>query len=101
LRGNSGSDSLAESLAVDIVHEVESLLGRQAVQDLSLDALEMAVRRRVLCYAGRRQKRFRSALGDWELERAYYHGSRGGRGFRPRDGKWAWRAPRCVRPLPA
>jgi hypothetical protein len=103
-------------LAADIVHEVETLLGRQAVQDLDLEALEMAVRQRVLSlagsflqrwlnrdtsdyagphlpcachaearYAGRRQKRFRSALGDLELERAYYHCSRCGRGFCPRD----------------
>jgi hypothetical protein len=95
---------------------VESLLGRQAVQDLDLEALEMAVRQRVLSlagsflerwlnrdtsdyagphlacacgatarYAGRRQRRFRSALGDLKLERAYYHCPGCGRGFCPRD----------------
>jgi hypothetical protein len=95
---------------------VESLLGRQAVQDLDLEALETAVRQRVLSlagsflerwlnrdtsdyagphlacpcraearYAGRRKKRFRSALGDLQLERAYYHCPRCGRGFCPRD----------------
>ena len=95
---------------------MESLLGRQSVQDLDLEALEMAVRQRVLSlagsflerwlnrdssdysgphlacacrgearYAGRRKKRFRSALGDLELERAYYHCPRCGRGFCPRD----------------
>lgn len=95
---------------------MESLLGRQAAQDLDLEALEMAVRQRVLSlaggflqrwlnqdtsdyagphlacacraearYAGRRAKRFRSTLGDLELERAYYHCPRCGRGFCPRD----------------
>jgi len=80
---------------------VESLLGRQAVQNLDLEALEIAMRQRVLSlagnflerwlnrdtsdyagphlacacraaarYAGRRKKRFRSVLGDLELERA-------------------------------
>lgn len=93
-----------------------SLLGRQTAQDLDLEALEMAVRQRVLSlaasflqhwlnhdtsdysgphlvcscgaearYAGRRQKRFRSALGDLELERAYYHCPQCRRGFCPRD----------------
>ena len=95
---------------------MEGLLGRQAVQDLDLGALEMAVRQRVLSlagsflerwlnrdssdyngphlacacrgearYAGRRKKRFRSALGDLALERACYHCPRCGRGFCPRD----------------
>jgi hypothetical protein len=95
---------------------VERLLGRQAVQDLDLEALEMAVRQRVLSlagsflqrwlnrdtcdyagphracacggearYAGRRAKRFRSVLGELELERAYYHCPRCGQGFCPRD----------------
>ncbi len=93
-----------------------SLLGRQAVQDLDLEALEIAVRQRVLSlaasflqrwlnrdtsdyvgpqlacrcgaqarYAGRRRKCFRSALGELELERAYYHCPSCGRGFCPRD----------------
>jgi len=91
-------------------------LGRQAVQDLDLEALEIAVRQRVLSlaarflqrwlnrdtsdcvgpqlacrcgaqarYAGRRGKCFRSALGELELERAYYHCPSCGRGFCPRD----------------
>jgi len=36
-------------------------------------------------YAGRRRKRFRSVLGELELERAYSHCRRCGRGFCPRD----------------
>lgn len=95
---------------------MENLLGRQAAQDLDLEALEMAVRQRVLSlagsflerwlnrdtsdyagphlacschaearYAGRHRKRFRSVLGDLELQRAYYHCSCCGRGFCPRD----------------
>lgn len=36
-------------------------------------------------HAGRRRKRFRSVLGDLELERAYYHCEYCGRGFCPRD----------------
>ena len=95
---------------------MEGLLGRQAVEELDLEALEVAIRQRVLSlagrflerwlnrdasdyagphlacacrgearYAGRRKKRFRSALGELELERAYYHCPRCGRGFCPRD----------------
>jgi hypothetical protein len=39
-------------LAVDLVQEVEILLGRQAVEELDLEALEIAVRQQVLRLAG-------------------------------------------------
>jgi hypothetical protein len=98
------------------VHEIEGLLGRQAIDGLDLEALEMAVRQQALqlaaraveqrlnadtsdnagprlpcgCggearYAGRRSKRFQSALGSLHLQRAYYHCGACGRGFCPRD----------------
>jgi len=98
------------------VHEIESLLGRQAIDGLDLEALEMAVRQQALqlaaraveqrlnadtsdhagprlpcrCggearYAGRRWKRFQSALGSLYLQRAYYHCGSCGGGFCPRD----------------
>lgn len=94
-----------------------SLLGRQRLEELDFEALEMAVRRAVLrwaarliqdwlnaddsdrrqgavlgpCghparYVDRRRKRVQSALGELELERAYYHCPRCGTGFCPRDG---------------
>jgi len=39
-------------LASDVVQEIETLLGRQAVEDLDLEALEFAVRQHVLQLAG-------------------------------------------------
>lgn len=38
----------ADLLASDVVQEIETLLGRQAVEDLDLEALELAVRQQVL-----------------------------------------------------
>ena len=38
---------------MDIVPEIETLLGRQAVENLDLEALEVAVRQQVLQLAGR------------------------------------------------
>jgi uncharacterized protein UPF0236 len=40
-------------LAIDIVGEIENLLGRQAVEDLDLEALELAVRQQALRLAAR------------------------------------------------
>src|SRR5260370_14824282 len=42
----------ADLLASDVVQEIETLLGRQAVEDLDLEALELAVRQHVLQLAG-------------------------------------------------
>jgi hypothetical protein len=42
----------AELLASDVVQEIETLLGRQAVEDLDLEALELTVRQHVLQLAG-------------------------------------------------
>jgi hypothetical protein len=42
----------ADLLATDVVQEIETLLGRQAVADLDLEALELAVRQKVLQLAG-------------------------------------------------
>src|SRR6266446_2482199 len=42
----------ADLLATDVVQEIETLLGRQAVEDLDLEALELAVRQQVLQLAG-------------------------------------------------
>ena len=39
-------------MAIDVVQEIETLLGRQAVEDLDLEALELAVRQHVLQLAG-------------------------------------------------
>jgi hypothetical protein len=39
-------------LATDVVQEIETLLSRQAVEDLDLEALELAVRQQVLQLAG-------------------------------------------------
>jgi hypothetical protein len=42
----------ADLLATDIVQEIETFLGRQTVEELDLEALELAVRQRVLQLAG-------------------------------------------------
>jgi hypothetical protein len=42
----------ADLLASDVVQEIETLLGRQAVEELDLEALELAVRQQVLQLAG-------------------------------------------------
>src|ERR1700691_4733474 len=42
----------ADLLASDVVQEIETLLGRQAVEDLDLEALELAVRQQLLQLAG-------------------------------------------------
>src|SRR5467141_3141134 len=42
----------ADLLATDVVQEIETLLSRQAVEDLDLEALELAVRQQVLQLAG-------------------------------------------------
>src|ERR1700681_974888 len=42
----------ADLLATDIVQEIETLLNRQAVEDLDLEALELAVRQQALQLAG-------------------------------------------------
>jgi hypothetical protein len=39
-------------LGIDAVQEIETLLGRQAVEDLDLEALELAIRQQVLQLAG-------------------------------------------------
>lgn len=43
----------SDLLAGDVVQEIESLLGRQAVEELDLEALELAVRQQVLQLAAR------------------------------------------------
>jgi hypothetical protein len=52
-------------LAIDIVQEIETLVGRQAVADLDLEALEVAVRQQVLQLAGKAvEQRFNADLSD-------------------------------------
>ncbi|HEX8815544.1 MAG TPA: ISKra4 family transposase [Terriglobales bacterium] len=116
LRARLKKNLFAGLLATDVVQEIETLLGRQAVEDLDLEALELAVRKQVLQLAGaaveqrlnadtsdergsrtrcacgqearlvgRRSKRVQSVLGPLQIERAYYHCSKCGHGFCPRD----------------
>ena len=52
-------------LAIDIVQEIETLVGRQAVADLDCEALEVAVRQQVLQLAGKAvEQRFNADLSD-------------------------------------
>src|SRR6266851_7218836 len=44
---------LQTELKTDLLQEIEALLGRQSIQDLDLEAVEMAARRQALCLAAR------------------------------------------------
>jgi len=52
LRARLKKNLFGDLLASDVVQEMEALLGRQAVEDLDLEALELAVRQPVLPLAG-------------------------------------------------
>jgi hypothetical protein len=52
LRARLKKNLFVSLLATDVVREIETLLGRQAVEDLDLEALELAVRKQVLQLAG-------------------------------------------------
>jgi hypothetical protein len=52
LRARLKKNLFAGLLGSDVVQEIETLLGRQAVQDLDMEALELAVRHQVLQLAG-------------------------------------------------
>ena len=52
LRARLKKNLFADLLAIDVVQEIETLLGRQAVEELDLEALELLVRQRVLRLAG-------------------------------------------------
>jgi hypothetical protein len=55
----------ADLLAGDVVQEIETLLGRQAVEELDLEALELAVRQQVLQLAARAvEQRLNADLSD-------------------------------------
>src|SRR5882762_3614924 len=55
----------ADLLGIDVVQEIETLLGRQAVEDLDLEALEVAVRQQVLQRAGKAvEQRLNADLSD-------------------------------------
>jgi hypothetical protein len=108
--------ALAAEFHGELAEELASLLGRQPLEELDFEALEMAARRAALAWAARliqswlnaddsdrrqaavvcpcghparyvdrRRKRIQSALGELELERAYYHCPRCRTGFCPRD----------------
>jgi hypothetical protein len=53
----------ADLLGADLVQEVETLLGRQAVEDLDFEALEVAVRQQVLHLARKSLGRFDNSWG--------------------------------------
>jgi hypothetical protein len=65
LRPRLKKNLFADLLAIDIVQEVETLLGRQAVERLDFEALEVAVRQQVLQLAGQAvEQRFNADLSD-------------------------------------
>ena len=73
LRARLKKNLLADLLAIDIVQEIEILLGRQAVADLDFEALEVAVRQQVLqlalsVYQHVETDQFRSPLNEIATE---------------------------------
>ena len=57
---------LAEELAREVGRDIEALFGRQAAEDLDLEALETAVRQQVLALAGRfLQRRLNDDTSDY------------------------------------
>ncbi len=51
--GGGGKKGLQTELQADILQEIEALLGRQSIQDLDFEALEIAARRQALQLAAR------------------------------------------------
>jgi hypothetical protein len=65
LRPRLKKNLLAGLLAIDVVQEIETLLGRQVMENLDLEALELAVRQQVLQLAGRAvEQRINADLSD-------------------------------------
>ena len=65
LRPRLKKNLFTDLLAIDIVQEIETLVGRQAVADLDFEALEVAVRQQVLQLAGKAvEQRFNADLSD-------------------------------------
>src|SRR5664279_2005086 len=51
--GRDGKKGLQTELQTDIIQEIEALLGRQSIQDLDFEAVEIAARRQALRLAAR------------------------------------------------
>jgi hypothetical protein len=65
LRPRLKKNLFSDLLAIDVVQEIETLVGRQAVADLDFEALEVAVRQQVLQLAGKAvEQRFNADLSD-------------------------------------
>jgi Uncharacterised protein family (UPF0236) len=65
LRPRLKKNLFRDLLAIDIVPEIETLVGRQAVADLDFEALEVAVRQQVLQLAGKAvEQRLNTDLSD-------------------------------------
>lgn len=92
LLGRQSLDNLdLEALESAVRQQALGLAARAIQQRLNADYSDGEPSHRVCAcgqlarYAGRREKRFTSALGPLKLERAYYHCSGCGQGFCPRD----------------
>ena len=113
-----GKKKLKEDFDREVAREITMLIGKKAIAELDLEAIEVAARRHALriaaraieqrinddrtdyteavlacpCggkarYVGRRNKTFKSVLGDLVLCRAYYCCKACGNGVYPRDKK--------------
>lgn len=70
LRPRLKKNLFADLLAIDIVQEIETLLGRQAIETLDFEALEVAVRQQVLQLAGQAvEQRLNADLTDQSCSR--------------------------------
>jgi hypothetical protein len=84
--GGGRKKGLQSDLKTDLLQEIEALLGRQSIQNLDFEAVEMAARRQALCLAARAlEQRLNADTCDYagpELpcacgEPAQYHGRHG------------------------
>jgi hypothetical protein len=63
LRPRLKKNLFSDLLAIDVVQEIETLVGRQAVADVDFEALEVALRQQVLQLAGKAvEQRFNADL---------------------------------------
>ena len=98
--GSREKGGFAATVAAESAAEVERLIGRGVADGADFEAVaerlnadrsdEKGPRRPCACgaqarYGGRRRTIFTTALGEIELERAWYHCEKCGAGFSPRD----------------
>src|SRR5437899_12420323 len=66
--GGGRKKGLPTALKTDILQEIEAFLGRQSIEGLDFEAVEIAVRRQALCLAARSlEKRLYANTSDYSV----------------------------------